>query len=260
MDPLTLFALANGAVSAVKAGCKLYKDIKGAAGEVKEVLKDLDDQFHKLHPPEKPATPEQKRQFIEEKERIKDLNKKANEGQHTSIYAEIGDHLGQYYDNYYKCVAVFDEEEKRAKTEVYKGDASLGKRALQRVLMRKQLEQMGIELRELMVYQSPPELGALYTEVEEMMKQMGKEQKVLIAAQMKKEQAAKLKREKRKQKLKQEAIWGFGIVLIIFTVWWLFALVVDDRIKKYPQLGTDWIPKTQAQRDYEALPKKYVGR
>ena len=31
MDPLTLFALANGAVSAVKAGCKLYKDIKGAA-------------------------------------------------------------------------------------------------------------------------------------------------------------------------------------------------------------------------------------
>ena len=29
MDPLTLFALANGAVSAVKAGCKLYKDIKG---------------------------------------------------------------------------------------------------------------------------------------------------------------------------------------------------------------------------------------
>ena len=78
--------------------------------------------------------------------------------------------------------------------------------------------------------------------------------------QMKKEQAAKLKREKRKQKLKLEAIWGFGIVLVIFTVWWLFALVVDDRIKKYPQLGTDWIPKTQAQRDYEALPKKYVGR
>jgi hypothetical protein len=46
MDPLTLFALANGAVAAVKAGCKLYKDIKGAAGDVKEVLKDLDEQFH----------------------------------------------------------------------------------------------------------------------------------------------------------------------------------------------------------------------
>jgi hypothetical protein len=51
MDPLTLFALANGAVQAVKKGCQLYKDIKGAAGDVKGVLKDLDDQFSKLHPP-----------------------------------------------------------------------------------------------------------------------------------------------------------------------------------------------------------------
>ena len=58
MDPLTLFALANGAVNAVKAGCKLYKDIKGAAGEVKDVLKDMDEQFKKLHPPEKPASNE----------------------------------------------------------------------------------------------------------------------------------------------------------------------------------------------------------
>ena len=49
MDPITLFALANAAVSAVKAGCKLYKDIKGAVGDVKDVLKDLDQQFSKLH-------------------------------------------------------------------------------------------------------------------------------------------------------------------------------------------------------------------
>ena len=65
MDPLTLFALANGAVSAVKAGCKLYKDIKGAAGEVKDVLKDLDSQFQKLYPPEKPPTTAQKNAYIE---------------------------------------------------------------------------------------------------------------------------------------------------------------------------------------------------
>ena len=67
MDPFTLFALANGAVSAVKAGCKLYKDIKGAAGDVKDVLKDLDDQFKKLHPPEKPASVSQRNAFVAEK-------------------------------------------------------------------------------------------------------------------------------------------------------------------------------------------------
>ena len=47
MDPFTLFALANGAVAAVKKGCQLYKDIKGAAGDVRGVLDDLEKQFKK---------------------------------------------------------------------------------------------------------------------------------------------------------------------------------------------------------------------
>jgi hypothetical protein len=260
MDPFTLFALANGAVSAVKAGCKLYKDIKGAAGEVKEVLKDLDDQFHKLHPPEKPATVEQRNQFIREKNEVVELNKKANAGEHTGIYSEIGEHLGAYYDNLYKCLAIFEEEERRAETEVYTGDASLGKRALQRVLMRKQLEQMSVELRELMVYQSPPELGALYSEVEQMMKKMGATQRVLIAEQMQNQHKAKLKRKRRIDLLWVEATWGIGAILIAAAIGVTLAIVVEDRIKKYPQLGEGWVPKTEYQRYIESLPKKYIGR
>ena len=115
MDPFTLFALANGAVSAVKAGCKLYKDIKSASGDIKDVLKDLDKQFHDLYHG-KPVPVEAKKQLNEEKSRIKELNSKS--GDTTGIYQEIGEHLGTYYDNFYKCIAVFDEEERRAKTEV----------------------------------------------------------------------------------------------------------------------------------------------
>ena len=74
MDPLTLFALANGAVSAVKAGCKLYKDIKSAAGEVKDVLKDLDDQFNTRHK-DKPPTVAEKNQYIEEKNRVIEIGR-----------------------------------------------------------------------------------------------------------------------------------------------------------------------------------------
>ena len=182
MDPLTLLALANGAVAAVKKGCQLYKDIKSAAGDVKAVIKDLDEQFNSAHK-DKPATVEQRNQYVQEKNRIIELNRRA--GETTNIYTELGEQLGVYYENYYKCLAIFEEEERRAKTEVYTGDVSLGKRALQRVLMRKQLEQMGTELREVMVYQSPPELGALHTEVEQMMEVMGKEQKVLMAKKLK---------------------------------------------------------------------------
>jgi hypothetical protein len=260
MDPLTLFALANGAVSAVKAGCKLYKDIKGAAGEVKDVLKDMDEQFKKLHPPEKPASNEAKKQFIEEKERVKELNRKANAEEHTGIYQEIGQHLGTYYDNYYKCIAVFEEEERRAKTQVYTGDDSLGKRALNRVLMRKQLEQMGVELRELMVYQSPKELGALYTEVEAMMKEMGAEQQILIAKQMQSEYVVKKKKQAMFDKYMIEAVGAIGMIVGIAVMSVGMAAIVEDRIKKYPHLGTEWVPKTEQQRRQDAEPKVYIGR
>ena len=259
MDPLTLFALANGAVSAVKAGCKLYKDIKGAAGEVKDVLKDLDSQFHKLYEG-KPVPPEAKKQLQEEKARVVELNKKANADEHTGIYTEIGEHLGAYYDNFYKCIAVFEEEERRAKTEVYTGDDSLGKRALQRVLMRKQLQQMEVDLRELMVYQSPPELGALHTEVEEMMEKMGKQQKILIARQMQNEYADKLRKKRRLKKLKMEIALGFVVIMLASTFGLMIAYVVQDRIEKYPYLGEGWIPTTPKERRLDALPKRYTGR
>ena len=259
MDPLTLFALANGAVAAVKKGCQLYKDIKGAAGDVKAVLKDLDEQFHGAYEAKgKTPSPEAKKQFVEEKNRVIELNKR--DGETAGIYTELGEHLGAYYDNYYKCMAIFEEEEKHSQHEIYQGDASLGKRALQRVLMRKQLEQMGTELREIMVYQSPPELGALHSEVEEMMKVMGKQQKILVAKQMQQDHVRAVKRRRRLDAIWANAIWGVMGIIIAASIGLMFAFIIQDRIEKYPQLGTGIIPKTEAQRRYEAEPKRYTGR
>lgn len=255
MDPLTLFALANGAVSAVKAGCKLYKDIKSAAGDVKDVLKDLDDQFKKLHPPEKPPTVEQRNQFIQEKNRIIELNKK----EPTDVYDQIGEQLGIYFENYAKCLAIFEEEERRAQN-VYTGDASVGKRALQRVILRKKLEQMGVDLRELMVYQSPPELGALYTDVSEMMKKIGEEQSIAIARQMREEAARQQRRKTMMDRYFIEGVAAVTTILMLGAFILMMAWVVQDRIEKYPHLGTGWIPKTEEQRRKEAEPKVYSGR
>lgn len=257
MDPITLFALANGAVSAVKAGCKLYKDIKGAAGDIRGVLKDLDEQFANNHK-NKPATITQRNAYIEEKNRVIELNKR--DGDTTSIYTEIGNHLGTYYDNLNKCIAVFEEEERKARTKIYEGDDSLGKRALQRVLMRKQLEQMAVELRELMVYQSPPELGALYTEVEEMMVQMGKEQKVLITKQIQREEIENRRRTVRKKQMMHQAMIGIAIMFVIFVFGFSMMWVAQMRQEMYPQYGNEFIPKTEEQRRQESQPQIYVGR
>ena len=257
MDPITLFALANGAVSAVKAGCQLYKDIKGAAGDIRGVLKDLDEQFHNNHK-NKPATTAQRNAYIEEKNRVIDLNKR--NGETAGIYTEIGNHLGTYYDNLNKCIAVFEEEERKSKTELYEGDDSLGKRALQRVLMKKQLEQMGVELRELMIYQSPPELGALYTEVEEMMVQMGKEQKVLITKQIQREEIENRRRTARKKQMMHQAMIGIAIMFVIFVFGFTMLWVAHDRQQKYPQYGDGLFPETEEQRKMNSQPQIYVGR
>lgn len=255
MDPVTLFALANGAVAAVKAGCKLYKDMKGAAGDIKDVLKDLDSQFKKLHPPEKPASPEAKKQYIEERNRIVQLNKQDP----TDVYQQIGESLGTYYENYAKCQAIFEEEERHAQ-EVYTGDASIGKRALQRVIMRKKLEQMGIELRELMVYQSPPELGALYTEVSEMMEKISQEQSIAIAKQMREEQRLRKIRKQQYDRWFINAVIGISAIVVCSFIGLFMAYLVQDRIEKYPHLGTEWIPKSEEKRKKEQEPKIYIGR
>jgi len=107
MDPLTLFALANGAVAAVKKGCALYKEINSAIGDVKGVLQDLDEQFQSRHK-DRPPTVAEKNQYITEKNRIVELSKK----QPDDIYVEIGNQLGEFFENMAKCQAVLEEEEK----------------------------------------------------------------------------------------------------------------------------------------------------
>jgi hypothetical protein len=251
VDPLTLFALANGAVAAVKKGCQLYKDIKGAAGEVKSVLKDLDDQFHKLHPPENPPTISQKNAYIEEKNRVIELNKRG--GETAGIYQELANYLGDFFDNMNKCIAVIEEEERKNREEIYEGDASLGRRALQLVIMKKQLEQMKVELREMMVYQAPPELGGLWSDVEEMMETMGGQQKVLLTRKMREDARAAERRRARIKHYMEELVWGGLAFVLAITVVLMMWYVSYDRKQRWPELEPDVVKQRQEQRRREHL-------
>lgn len=237
MDPLTLFALANGAVQAVKKGCALYKEMQGAAGDVKGILADLDAQFGEKFRNKKPTVAE-KNQFIEEKNRIIELSKK----QPDDIFTQIGEELGTYFENYAKCSAIFEEEAKHD-NEVYTGETSLGKRALQRVLMESRLAAMEAELRELMVYNCPSELGDLYTRVYGMMEKMKKQQASAWAKKREVDRIAAIKKQKRLNHIKCNAYkYGIAVTLILyfFILGWS---VVQIRIADQPELGTCFIPK-----------------
>jgi ABC-type sugar transport system permease subunit len=96
--------------------------------------------------------------------------------------------------------------------------------------------------------------------VEEMMKVMGKQQKILVVKQMKEDHIRAVKRRRHLDAVWANAVWGIAAIVIAAAVGILFALVIQDRIEKYPQLGTGIIPKTEKQRREEAEPKRYSGR
>ena len=230
MDPLTLLALANGAVAAIKKGCQLYKDIKSAAGDVKGVLDDLDKQFNKQHEG-KPATKEQRQQFEQKKKETRaNIEKDPND-----VMSIIGDQLGTFFDAMDKIEELFYEEEKKSK-EVYTGDVSLSRRALQRVLIRSRLEQMEVELREQMIYHVPADLKDLWTRFQEMRGQIIQEQKVARLVREKEDAIKAAKRRKRMETLSMEISLIVGIIMIFIIMGILFTWIHFDKKKRWPEL------------------------
>jgi len=111
-----------------------------------------------------------------------------------------------------------------------------------------------------MIYQSPKELGALWTDVNAMMKKLGAEQSILITKQMQRKVLEDKRKAARMRQIHEQLIVGVAIVVLIFVMGGMFIYVAYDRQQKYPQYGNDLFPKTEQQRREESLPKKYVGR
>lgn len=216
MDPLTLLATANAAVAAVKKGCQLYKDIKNAAGDVNDVLKDLKEQFHKIVDP----TPAQKMQYNAEVQRVQEIAK----ADPNDVYSEIGNQLGALMDAYDALSKALLQEELSGK-KVYKGEESVGRRALRRIIITARLDAMLVEIRETMVYQAPSELGSLWQKFEAMWDKIVAEQEAANAEELRQARAAKWRRERIKRKVKEQLTSVFAVVFVIAWFLWLMILI-----------------------------------
>jgi hypothetical protein len=213
VDPLTLLAAANAAVAAVKKGCELYKEIKGAAGEVKEVLDDLKEQYNKIVDP----TPVQKQQYHAEVQRVQEIAK----ADPNDVYTQIGDQLGVLMDSY-DALSKALLAEQVAGSKVYKGEESIGRRALRRIIITTRLDAMLTEIRETMVYRAPPELGSLWSKFEEMWQTIVAEQEQAHAEELKLIQIARWRRRKRIAEIKAKVAW---ISAVVFVVAWAVGLM-----------------------------------
>lgn len=201
-----------------KRGVALYKEIKATGGQVADVLKDLKEQFHKITSP----SPQQVKQYNEEVKRVQEIST----AKPADVLNDVWDHLGNFVDEYTTLAKAYVASEVSAKT-VYKGDKSIGRRALERLKLRYQLDSMLAEVREQMVYQAPPELGDLWTRFEKMWMQIVQEQDEALAEEMRKAQVAEWQRAKAVADLKAKAVW---IGAVVFVVAWYLALLLRLRM------------------------------
>jgi hypothetical protein len=209
-----LFA-ATTAFQLVKEGCALYKEVKGVAGNVKQIYDEINGQFAG-----KKVSKEQAKAIEVEKARVQEVAK-ANPDE---VIFKIGDELGNMFDAFDRLEALFWEQEREAK-KLQSKDVSLKRMALKRIMIRNKLLAMQTELREQMVYHSPPELGALWSQFEEMRGQIEEEQRIAREKQAREDAALRKEKELMMREVAEKSIdAGVALVGLLFLGWLLWQV------------------------------------
>ncbi len=180
-----------------------------------EVLKDLRAQFDKVTGGN--PTVEQKQKYNAEVQRVQEIAK----ADPNDVFTEIGNQLGALMDSYDALSKALLAEQMESK-KVYKGEESVGRRALRRIIITTRLDAMLAEIRETMVYRAPPELGSLWSKFEEMWQTIVAEQDQAHAEELKLIQMARWRRRKKIAELRAKITW---ISAVVFVVAWAMGLM-----------------------------------
>jgi hypothetical protein len=142
----------------------------------------------------------------------------------TKVMADVVKQLTEFFKLQEQLAAHIREEEKKSQT-IYDPNANLMEAALNRVMALDQMAALEVTIRETMVYQSPPEMGALYSKVFEMRDVISEEQeKARLKQEAKKRQDAWLHRqEERNLQAKLAAVAATSIFLLYLWSWLLFV-------------------------------------
>lgn len=220
MDPISILFAANACVAAIKEGCELYKQAKTSFMEVKAtvdeavgVANEVRGFWAKLFGTKaapKPVAQKKKEKFVAVDE--------------TKVMADVVEQLTQFFKLQEQLAAHIREEEEKSKN-VYDPDANLMEAALKRVMAQDQMAELEKTIRETMVYQSPPEMGALYSKVFEMRDVIKEEQEgARLKEEAKERYKAWLRAEaKRNFQAKSAYLLVTSLFLLYLWMWLLFV-------------------------------------
>ena len=226
MDPISICLLAAGLVKQIQAGCELYKqakesfvEIKATADEVIAIGKEVHGFWGQLlaffgskPKPQaaKPLAKNKKSAYVAVDE--------------TQVKVDIVKNLTEFFRLQEQLAAHIREEEEKSLT-VYDPNQNLMEAALKRVMAQQEMDRLVVTIRETMVYQSPPEMGALYSEVFKMREVISDEQeKARLKQEAKKREAAwQLRQEERNLQAKLAAVAATSIFLLYLWLWFILV-------------------------------------
>jgi hypothetical protein len=142
----------------------------------------------------------------------------------TQVKVDIVKNLTEFFKLQEQLAAHIREEEEKSRT-VYDPNQNHMEAALKRVMAQQEMDRLVVQIRETMVYQSPPEMGALYSSVFDMKEVIQEEQdQARLKQEAKKRQEVwQRKEEERNFQLKLAYLAATTIFLLYLWLWLLLV-------------------------------------
>jgi hypothetical protein len=247
--PLLILAGALKAVEAIQQGCELYKEykgtvlkakatfdeVKGIAAEVTEVSTGIwgfiQGLFTEKKPNKNPAVPEKttvKETPSAEIKPDKPRKQAPIEYDEQIIKQELIKNLKKFFKAMIAINKRIEAQQLRIDTEEIEPDELLDV-SLDLVVAKKEMEKAQKEIREVMVYQSPPELGALYSDVIEMFGIVKEKQEITHLLTIKRRKDEVLNKTRIINKIRKRIAWVVVMALIVMETWGLTAAILLAR-------------------------------
>jgi hypothetical protein len=239
--PLILLAGALKAVEAIQQGCELYKEYKGVVLKAKETFDEAKEhveevvglwQFikNKLFPskePDKPVVPETIPQKVTQTA-TKRSAPSVQQHSEQDIKADIIKNLKIFFKALIAIDKKIAEQQLRIDTQFIEPDELL-EVSLDLVVAKKEMEKAQKQLRETMVYQSPAELGSLYSDVIEMYGIVQEKQEVTHLLTVKRRKEEWQRKNNLLSKVRQRIAWVIVMAIIVVEIWALIIAIVLAR-------------------------------
>ena len=142
----------------------------------------------------------------------------------TQVMADIVGQLTVFFKLQEQLAAHIREEEEKSKS-VYDPNANLMEAALKRIMAQQQMAELEVTIREVMVYQSPPEMGALYSRVFEMREIIGQEQEQARLKEETRQRYKQWQRREAKRNFQAKSAYLIGTTIFLLYLWFLLLLV-----------------------------------